>query len=109
MTLFCENVPSSSKMSWGGDESKEKYHVQPYAIVDLNPMPESTLFPRQGLWILASGSLVEKHGKQIDRLQTRPAVLENLKMVSGMHLQYINLKPWALAQKVLIEILETFD
>ncbi len=27
------------------------YHGQPYAGVDLNPMPESTLFPSQGLWI----------------------------------------------------------
>jgi hypothetical protein len=27
------------------------YHGQPYATVDLNPMPESTLFPSQGLWI----------------------------------------------------------
>ncbi len=25
------------------------YHGQPYARVDLNPMPESTLFPSQGL------------------------------------------------------------
>ncbi len=27
------------------------YHGQPYARVDLNPVPESTLFPSQGLWI----------------------------------------------------------
>jgi hypothetical protein len=27
------------------------YHGQPYARVDLNPMPESTLSPSQGLWI----------------------------------------------------------
>jgi hypothetical protein len=27
------------------------YHVQPYARVDLNPMPESTLSPSQGVWI----------------------------------------------------------
>jgi hypothetical protein len=27
------------------------YHRQPYARVDLNPMPESTLSPNQGLWI----------------------------------------------------------
>ncbi len=33
------------------------YHGQPYARVDLNPMPESTLFPGQGLHNnLASGS-----------------------------------------------------
>jgi hypothetical protein len=63
-------------------------------------MPESTLSPRQGLWILASGSLVEKHGKQIDRLQTRPAVLDNLKMVSGMHLYSIcTYKPEAIGTR----------
>ncbi len=28
------------------------YHGQDYARVDLNPMPESTLSPRQGLRIL---------------------------------------------------------
>jgi hypothetical protein len=27
------------------------YHEQPYARVDLNPRPESTLFPSRGLWI----------------------------------------------------------
>jgi hypothetical protein len=27
------------------------YHGQQYARVDLNPMPESTLSPSQGLWI----------------------------------------------------------
>jgi hypothetical protein len=27
------------------------YHGQPYARVDLNPMPESTLSPSQGFWI----------------------------------------------------------
>jgi hypothetical protein len=27
------------------------YHGQPYTRVDLNPMPESTLFPSKGLWI----------------------------------------------------------
>ncbi len=27
------------------------YHEQPYARVDFNPMPESTLSPSQGLWI----------------------------------------------------------
>ncbi len=27
------------------------YHGQPYARVDLNPVPESTLSPSQGLWI----------------------------------------------------------
>ncbi len=27
------------------------YHGQPYARVDHNPMPESTLSPSQGLWI----------------------------------------------------------
>jgi hypothetical protein len=27
------------------------YHWQPYDRVDLNPMPESTLSPSQGLWI----------------------------------------------------------
>jgi hypothetical protein len=27
------------------------YQWQPYAKVDLNPMPESTLSPTQGLWI----------------------------------------------------------
>jgi hypothetical protein len=27
------------------------YHGQPYARVDLIPMPESTLYPSQGLWI----------------------------------------------------------
>jgi hypothetical protein len=27
------------------------YHGQPYARVDLKPLPESTLSPRQGLWI----------------------------------------------------------
>ncbi len=27
------------------------YHRQTYARVDLNPMPESTLSPSQGLWI----------------------------------------------------------
>ncbi len=26
-------------------------YEQPYARVDLNPMPQSTLFPSQGLWI----------------------------------------------------------
>jgi hypothetical protein len=30
---------------------KHIYHGQPYARVDLNPMPESTLSPSQGLWI----------------------------------------------------------
>ncbi len=28
------------------------YQGQPYARVDLNPMPESIYFPSQGLWIL---------------------------------------------------------
>jgi hypothetical protein len=27
------------------------YHGQPYTRVDLNPTPESTLSPSQGLWI----------------------------------------------------------
>jgi hypothetical protein len=27
------------------------YHGQPYARVDLNPLPESTFYPTQGLWI----------------------------------------------------------
>jgi hypothetical protein len=27
------------------------YHGQPYARVDLNPMPELTLSPSHGLWI----------------------------------------------------------
>jgi hypothetical protein len=27
------------------------YHWQPYARVDRNPMPETTLSPSQGLWI----------------------------------------------------------
>ncbi len=27
------------------------YHGQPYARVDLNPRPESTVSPSQGLWI----------------------------------------------------------
>jgi hypothetical protein len=27
------------------------YHGQPYSIFHLNSMPESTLFPSQGLWI----------------------------------------------------------
>ncbi len=34
---------------WG--RHKYIYHGQPYARVDLNPMPESTLSPSQGLWI----------------------------------------------------------
>ncbi len=43
------------------------YHGQPYAIVDLNPMPESTLTlcqspPSQGLWIwLLENSLILKY------------------------------------------------
>jgi hypothetical protein len=32
--------------------SRHIYHGQPYTRVDLNPMPESTLFPCQGLWIM---------------------------------------------------------
>jgi hypothetical protein len=27
------------------------YHGQPYARIDLNPMPKLTLSPSQGLWI----------------------------------------------------------
>jgi hypothetical protein len=34
------------------------YHGQPYARVDLNPMPESTLFPSHGLIIRPEGSLL---------------------------------------------------
>jgi hypothetical protein len=30
---------------------KHIYHGHPYARVDLNTMPESTLSPSQGLWI----------------------------------------------------------
>jgi hypothetical protein len=30
-------------------DSQHIYHGQPYARVDLNPMPESTLSPSQGL------------------------------------------------------------
>ena len=33
---------------------KHIYHGQPYAKVDLNPMPELTLSPSQGLKIVAS-------------------------------------------------------
>jgi hypothetical protein len=32
------------------------YQGQPYVRVDLNPMPESTLFPSQGLWIWPQSS-----------------------------------------------------
>ncbi len=32
-------------------DSQHIYHGQPYARVDLNPMPESYLSPSQGLWI----------------------------------------------------------
>jgi hypothetical protein len=30
---------------------QEIYHGQPYASVDLNPIPELALSPSQGLWI----------------------------------------------------------
>jgi hypothetical protein len=32
------------------------YHGQPYARVDLNPVPESTFSPSQGLWIWSLSS-----------------------------------------------------
>jgi hypothetical protein len=39
------------------------YHGQPYARVDLNPMPELTLSPSQGQWIwtLASWASLSEH------------------------------------------------
>ncbi len=33
------------------DRFQHMYHGKPYARVDLNPMPESTLSPKQGLRI----------------------------------------------------------
>jgi hypothetical protein len=38
------------------------YHGQPYAIVDLNPMPESTLSPRHGLliWPWEEDGIIER-------------------------------------------------
>jgi hypothetical protein len=44
------------------------YHGQPYAIVDLNPMPESTLSPPLGTLDLASATLVttEAINKRVD-------------------------------------------
>ncbi len=34
---------------------RQMYQGQPYAGLDLNPMPESTLSPSQGLWIWPLG------------------------------------------------------
>ncbi len=36
-------------------------HGQPYARVDLNPLTESTLYPRQGLWIWPLAFLANKN------------------------------------------------
>ncbi len=58
------------------------YHGQPYARVDLlNPMPESTLSPSQGLWIWPQGSqdtsniwwlsITTKNGKQISAVHKK--------------------------------------
>jgi hypothetical protein len=50
------------------------YHEQPYARVDLNPMPTSTLFPNLGLWIwpLDSPSLLHKYIIQHGSRTRRP-------------------------------------
>jgi hypothetical protein len=39
---------------------QDMYHGQPYARVDLNPLPESTLSPNQGPRILASDVMAAK-------------------------------------------------
>jgi hypothetical protein len=41
-------------------DSQNIYHGQPYATVEMNPMPVSTLSPSQGLWIWPLGPFQDR-------------------------------------------------
>jgi hypothetical protein len=50
------------------------YQGQPYARVDLNPMPESTLSPSQGLWIWPLAAAIVQAGKHHDQVSQEASV-----------------------------------
>jgi hypothetical protein len=52
---FCRR---QSRLQYMYHGQKNLYHGQPYGRFDLNPMPESTLSPSQGLRILPLDSLI---------------------------------------------------
>ncbi len=45
------------------------YHGQPYARVDLDPMPESALSPRQGLWICSYENVRVSLGHMLHQIE----------------------------------------
>jgi hypothetical protein len=49
--MLGRDLPTTAHLMSTSESTSTHLPWHPYARVDLNPMPESALFPSQGLWI----------------------------------------------------------
>ncbi len=82
LTITSSYVDSMSRLL------QHVYHGQLYAIVDLNPVPESTLSSSQGLWIWPLIIKAEKDTKYVSRLRFIVTAIQFINSVVHTYTQW---------------------